>query len=206
MRHCHTGFTVFTMTCNLSIAPACTETVNKLGTCTACSHEREKRRLRDYYERNAEKVKTKRRRYVQENKDKISEYNDVYRVLNYDQVASKQARWRSENRERCNLKSRGRRAKMKETVLVQDWFNLVEFFGGKCLCCGSVETTADHVVPLHLGGRHHVSNLQPLCRSCNSKKGIKTTDYRPDPVPGAPHYDPTHRLPPLVLSEVSRSA
>lgn len=53
--------------------------------------------------------------------------------------------------------------------------------GFKCLCCGraDVPLTIDHVVPLSQGGSHWIANLQALCRSCNSSKGVKRTDYRP---------------------------
>jgi len=30
--------------------------------------------------------------------------------------------------------------------------------------------TIDHVVPLSKGGTNYIWNLQPLCRSCNSKR------------------------------------
>lgn len=53
-------------------------------------------------------------------------------------------------------------------------------YGGICLCCESADSplTVDHVVPLSKGGSNNISNIQPLCRSCNSKKGAKTIDYR----------------------------
>lgn len=63
-----------------------------------------------------------------------------------------------------------------------EWKMLKKYFRYHCLCCGraepEVELAADHIIPLHQGGAHELHNIQPLCQSCNSKKGIKSTDYR----------------------------
>jgi 5-methylcytosine-specific restriction endonuclease McrA len=41
----------------------------------------------------------------------------------------------------------------------------------KCAKCSScVRLVADHVVSRRNGGRHHPSNMQCLCGSCNSRK------------------------------------
>lgn len=51
--------------------------------------------------------------------------------------------------------------------------------GYACLSCGATEyLRADHVVPRSEGGPTEIGNLQTLCRSCNSRKGTKTADYR----------------------------
>lgn len=51
--------------------------------------------------------------------------------------------------------------------------------GRKCLSCSSTENlTLDHVIPISRGGKDEISNLQPLCKSCNCSKGTKTIDYR----------------------------
>lgn len=52
-------------------------------------------------------------------------------------------------------------------------------YGKKCLCCGTEKSIhLDHVVPVKKGGKDELDNLQPLCRDCNSSKGIKIIDYR----------------------------
>lgn len=57
---------------------------------------------------------------------------------------------------------------------------IVETCNNRCIApgCGKGPVTMDHVIPVSLGGEHAPSNIQPLCRSCNSAKGVGTTDYR----------------------------
>ncbi len=61
-----------------------------------------------------------------------------------------------------------------------EWRALCELYGNKCVACGSwVALTVDHVVPLSKGGRNDITNIQPLCLTCNLKKGQQAIDYRP---------------------------
>lgn len=42
---------------------------------------------------------------------------------------------------------------------------------GRCVNCGSrAHLTADHRIPIHLGGTHDMSNLQALCEPCHRIK------------------------------------
>ena len=62
---------------------------------------------------------------------------------------------------------------------LEDWKRLLKNFGAACLACGSQKKlTADHVVPVVQGGSHNFENRQPLCLSCNSRKGARVVDYR----------------------------
>ena len=65
----------------------------------------------------------------------------------------------------------------------REWRALCEAYGRKCLCCGHSGTrhnpiTRDHVIPVRWGGSDEIGNIQPLCKSCNSRKKDKTVDYR----------------------------
>lgn len=61
-----------------------------------------------------------------------------------------------------------------------EFVDLCNKYGNKCLCCGrdDVKLTADHIIPISKHGSDEISNIQPLCKSCNSRKGIGCTDYR----------------------------
>ncbi|MBO0603465.1 DEAD/DEAH box helicase family protein [Sporosarcina sp. E16_3] len=53
----------------------------------------------------------------------------------------------------------------------------------QCLCCGKkrrkgVSLEIDHILPIAMGGKNTPSNLQTLCRQCNSIKGVNEIDYR----------------------------
>lgn len=49
--------------------------------------------------------------------------------------------------------------------------------GAECRWCGTTSAlTKDHVVPVSAGGENKLSNLQVLCRECNSLKA----DHLPD--------------------------
>lgn len=59
-----------------------------------------------------------------------------------------------------------------------DWQRLLGACGSRCLRCSSEHVSKDHIVPLARGGTDFIFNLQPLCRSCNSWKGIRIIDFR----------------------------
>jgi 5-methylcytosine-specific restriction endonuclease McrA len=73
----------------------------------------------------------------------------------------------------AHLKAR-RYAREKGAVgkhTLQEWENLLAEFDYKCAFCRKKkELTKDHIIPLSEGGTDYIDNIQPLCRSCNSRK------------------------------------
>jgi hypothetical protein len=60
--------------------------------------------------------------------------------------------------------------KARDALLI----TLIERDGYSCRICGSEnDITIDHIVPVIKGGKNYLDNLQLLCRSCNSRKGVK---------------------------------
>lgn len=51
--------------------------------------------------------------------------------------------------------------------------------GNICLNCGTdKDLSIDHILPIKKGGDNIISNLQTLCKRCNSKKSTKYLDLR----------------------------
>jgi 5-methylcytosine-specific restriction endonuclease McrA len=97
-------------------------------------------------------------------------------------------RWRRENPARTAAQRDRRRAlKMGADgeYTAEQFLALCRRYRNASLSCGSSDKplTPDHIVPLTLGGSNRITNIQPLCRRCNSRKNVKVVDYRPDAVP-----------------------
>lgn len=57
---------------------------------------------------------------------------------------------------------------------LEEWRELKKRYKYKCAICGERKPlTKDHIIPLSEGGTDYIKNIQPLCRSCNSKKWKK---------------------------------
>jgi 5-methylcytosine-specific restriction endonuclease McrA len=66
----------------------------------------------------------------------------------------------------------------------EQWDSLIKYYSPnhQCLCCGNVvdRLEIDHVTPITKEGTNYITNIQPLCRSCNASKNNNFIDYRHD--------------------------
>lgn len=73
------------------------------------------------------------------------------------------------NRERLMLKKN-----VVGTHSLEDWNNLKRTYNFTCPACDRKEPdiilTEDHIMPISKGGTNYIENIQPLCKSCNTKK------------------------------------
>jgi 5-methylcytosine-specific restriction endonuclease McrA len=148
---------------------------------------------------NPDKMWAQRRRYRKAHPRRVKVANRRWRRANPAQFLVSNARWRHAHPEyirsyapqyrRANpdkLREAARRRRALKYHAEGDhsaaeWLALCDLYGGHCLCCNRTrrKLTEDHIIALSVGGSDWLSNIQPLCGSCNSGKGTKDTDYRP---------------------------
>lgn len=89
-------------------------------------------------------------------------------------------RWCRTHPQNIQVKTRKRRAAVKGaegSFTVSEWLSLVKSFDNRCARCKrqapEIRLTIDHILPVTKGGSNYISNIQPLCVSCNSSKKDK---------------------------------
>jgi 5-methylcytosine-specific restriction protein A len=139
------------------------------------THAKHLRRYRkDRYQKLAEQFKEQKRIDYQERQQEIRERRRFHRKTNPEiYIAIDKAHF---------SRRRTRKSQAGGSFTPQQWRDLKMQYNFTCLCCGrrepEIKLTADHVIPITREGTSDISNIQPLCYSCNSKKHNKVIDYR----------------------------
>jgi 5-methylcytosine-specific restriction endonuclease McrA len=146
--------------------------------------EQNRKRSHKYYDAHPEIQLNSNKKWRQANKEKVREIGRNY-YKKHDAVREYKRLWIKEHPEINAANSRNRRARVKGNggeIQSNEWIRLKTFYNNTCLCCyrqePEIKLTLDHVVPIALGGRNTIDNSQPLCQTCNSRKGKRTIDYR----------------------------
>jgi 5-methylcytosine-specific restriction endonuclease McrA len=61
----------------------------------------------------------------------------------------------------------------------EEWLVICSEFDFRCVRCGCrpISLERDHIVPIYQRGTEAITNIQPLCKTCNTSKGPEDTDW-----------------------------
>lgn len=142
---------------------------------------------RAYQEAHKEEINEYKKRWRRENALMVALRSREHYERNKHEIVARSRTWAEDNPEKVsNAKADNRRKRRAAkhassgSFTAEEFGELCERYGNKCLSCGStgVVLEADHVVPLTRGGSDDISNIQPLCGSCNRRKFVSVVDYR----------------------------
>ena len=134
---------------------------------------------KDYYRKNTARVALKIAAYRKRNIGKFKLYWLEWARKNRSKVAEYHKRWACTPHAKAvlrNLNARrgARKAGAEGSHSAAQWEALKREHDFACAGCDKTEPgirlTRDHIIPLSKGGTDFISNIQPLCRACNSAK------------------------------------
>lgn len=149
------------------------------------------RSRRDYFERLAKdpklsrlKALTRVRRYQAKQKllgnwppSRPPEYYRAWRAAHPERDKAIAKRYRQSHLDVGRAKAARRSERVRGALgshTDAQWIAIQRRQNFRCAMCFETKTlTKDHIVPLVAGGTHFAYNIQGLCASCNSKKGVK---------------------------------
>ena len=154
--------------------------LNKGGRATCCKGCSTLRNRSSRLKRDQDVLREQRKSYRIRNRDELKEKAKESRTLKRAAMTTEQLaefrRKRLEGKRIHRARKYGSGGRHSEA----QWQQLLVLCDHKCVACGTNEDiTRDHIVPLSRGGSDDISNIQPLCRACNSAKNkYKIIDYR----------------------------
>lgn len=143
---------------------------------------------KDWYKKHARQVIERSKAYRKQDRERWRKYQLKWQRANRKKTREYHARWVSKPRGRAIVRQHARNYSFRKrgaagSHSAEQWENVKRKFKFCCVICGKPEPeirlTRDHVIPISKGGSNYISNIQPLCGSCNSKKHDKCQEQVP---------------------------
>jgi len=161
--------------------------------CLQCNRDADKKRglnkekikekNHKYYIDHSESEKARSRKWQKSHWDRVLEIAKNVRIRNPEKKKEWDRIYHKNHLERARESWHNRRATLLQVggkIKSGEWEDLQKRYNYICLCCkkSNVKLTLDHVIPISKGGQNLITNIQPLCKQCNSSKNTKIIDYR----------------------------
>jgi 5-methylcytosine-specific restriction endonuclease McrA len=143
----------------------------------AANPDKENARAAAWRAANPDRARALGKRWQDENRDKVHLANAQWATRNREKVNAISRQWQAAHPEKGIELCHRRRARLMacdEHYTAAEIFALRQEKGDRCTRCGTTKSgrmTIDHIVALSNGGSNSISNIQFLCRPCNSAKG-----------------------------------
>lgn len=127
-----------------------------------------------YYLSNRAKIISKAKQWYEVNKEHKAIYDEQYNEKNKDRISKRKSNYKKNNRIKFTISNQRREARKKqlpETLTIEQWEKVKQYFNNKCAYCGrELPLAQEHVVPVAKGGEYTHDNIICACQSCNSSK------------------------------------
>jgi len=127
----------------------------------------------------------KRKPASEETKRKLSKIKKGHLAWNKGLNGEKSPNWKggiSKNRSFYTTRYEIRKKGNGGSHTLGEWELLKKQYNFACPSCHKsepeIKLTEDHIIPISKGGSDNIENIQPLCKSCNSRKLTKVIRYQ----------------------------
>jgi 5-methylcytosine-specific restriction endonuclease McrA len=153
----------------------------KQSRCKECGNAAHKVRYHIDIEKSRKRSREATRKSHLKNPQKRNAQRRAWERRNPAKMAAIRASWEERHpaelsaaKTRAARQRRARKARAQGAHTEAEWQDLVKRSRGRCVKCKRRQKlTRDHIIPITKGGGDEITNIQPLCRSCNSAKRDK---------------------------------
>lgn len=117
--------------------------------------------------------------WIKANPERAAENDRRKYEAKREEIRERIERWRKANMEKAAMSRRIRKHRVRAAGLppkrdqIENLLNLQRFMCASCLVDIRSSYQIDHIHPVSKGGTNDISNIQLLCRPCNTRKSAK---------------------------------